>query len=344
MGAVSALIFILLLIVRLGLLEKEKADQTGVRPFNERRLTDREVWMNIFQQDQKIGYVHRQFFSTLEGYRVLESVFMQINAMGMVQDIRFKTEGNLHPDLTLSSFDFELLSGLFPFKARGALQGQILTLLITSGKGSEQKVELPLKKTLHLSTGLLEALGAEDLKPRESRTFYVFDPMTATERPVTFSMLSEQTIPIMGRQETAKKVSVDFMGMSQVAWIGKDGAVLKEEGALGIRLEQVTRREALEKISLLPGTDLAEFASIPANKVLSDVEKLNGLKFRLGGVEEGDLFLNGDRQSLKGGVLTIRKESAPSLPPHAVKPRSEEMEAYLAATPFIQSDLSIMFL
>ena len=121
--------------------------------------------MNIYQEERKIGYAHRQFFKTLEGYKFLESVFMQINTMGMVQDIRFKTEGNLHHNLSLSSFNFQLLSNLFRFKARGVLKDKILTLFIGSAIGSEEKIDLPLRKEIHLSAGILELLSAEDLKP-----------------------------------------------------------------------------------------------------------------------------------------------------------------------------------
>jgi hypothetical protein len=337
-GAVFLLIFVFLLILRLGLLEKGEIDVRRDHAFDTRSGTNQDIWMNIFQNNQKIGYVHRQFFGTIEGYRVIESVFMQINIMGMVQDIRFRTEGQLHPDLTLSSFDFELLSGLFRFRARGLLKDKILTFFMTGGTGSEKKVELPIQKEIHLSNGLLETMNAEAMKPGERRTLHVFDPITTTERPVTVSVLSEETIRVMGRQETAKKVSVDFMGLSQRAWIGKGGAVLREEGTLGITLEQVTREEALRTINHFPGTDLAEFASIPSNRVLHDVEKLEELKLRLQGIEKGALFLNGGRQSMKDGVLTIRKELISILPPRSVKPRSGEIEASLAATPLIQSD------
>jgi hypothetical protein len=182
-------------------------------------------------------------------------------------------------------------------------------------------------------------LNAEDLKPGERITFHVFDPATIAERPVKVSVLSEETIPIMGRQERAKKVSIDFMGVPQFAWIGKDGAVLKEEGSFGIRLEQVTKEEALQKIALFPGTDLAEIASIPSNKVIHDVNQLKELKLKLDGMEDGDLFLNGDRQSLKNKILTIRRESISNLPPRRGGEKIvEEGKTYLEATPFIQSD------
>ncbi len=338
-GSLFAVIFTILMLVRLGLLERGEGDFSEDLAFRTQARADRDAWMNIYQEERKIGYSHRQFFKTLEGYRFSESVFMQINTMGMVQDIRLKTEGNLHHNLSLSSFNFELLSNLFRFKVRGVLKDKTLTLFLRSATGSEQKIDLPFKKEIHLSAGILELLSAENLKPGDSRTFHVFDPMTTTERPVKVLVVDEETISIMERQEEAKKVSVDFMGASQFAWIGKDGTVLREEGSLGIRLEQVTREEALQRITVLPGTDLVEFASIPVNKFIRNVEQLNELELKLEGIDVGILFLNGGRQSLQGNVLTIRRESISNLlSQSAVQKNPEDSKTYLKPTPLIQCD------
>jgi hypothetical protein len=337
-GSLFILTFAFLLILRLGILEKVEAEHKGGPIFNAQTKTDRETWMNIFQQGERIGYAHRQFYKTVEGYRIFESVFMQINLMGMLQDVRFKTEGNFHHDLTLSSFDFELQSSLFHFKARGVLKGKILTLF-TGKRGLEQKIDFPIEKKTYLSVGILEALIHENLKPGDSRTLYIFDPTTVTQRPVKVDVLSEETIQIMGRQERAKKVSVHFMGVPQFAWIGENGTVLKEEGPLGIRLEQVTKDEALNKMTLSQSADLAEIVSIPANKILHDVSQLKELKIKIDGIEDGEIFLNGDRQSLKNNILTIRRESLSNLP-SSIKGEKVFVDGktYLESTPFIQSD------
>jgi hypothetical protein len=336
-GSFFILLFIFLLMVRLGLIGRGEEDGDHLLPTQVQ--ADRETWMNIYQQEQKIGYVHRQIFKTLEGYKILESVFMQINTMGMMQDLRFKTVGSLKPDLTLSSFDFDLFSSLFRFKARGTLKDKTLTLSMASGAGPEQKLNLPLKKDIHLSVGLLEILSAGDLKPGDSRTFTVFDPITATERSVKILVVEEETILVMDREERAKKVSVEFMGVSQFAWIGKDGAALREEGPLGIRLEQVAKEEALQRIALLPGTDIAAFASIPSNRMIRSVDQLTELKLTLTGLDEKLLFLEGDRQSLQDRILIIRKEPVSYLlSQHQSQKASEEMKKYLGPAPFIQSD------
>ncbi len=337
-GTLFAMAFVFLLILRLGIFQKDEAEERADRSLEVRTRMDRETWMNIYQQGQKIGYAHRQFSKTVEGYRVLESVFMRVNTMGMAQDIRFKTEGNLRPDLSLSSFDFELQSSLFHFKARGVLDGKILALS-TGTPGSEQRIDLPFEKEVHLPVGILEALNAENLKSGDSRTFYVFDPATTAERSVKVVVLAEEMISVMGRQEKAKKVSVDFMGAPQYAWIGRDGTVLKEEGSLGIRLEQVAKEEALSKVAISPGADLTEIASIPANQVIRDVHQLQELKLKLEGIDSAGLFLHGGRQSLQDDVLTIRRESIlNSLSRGSGKKVFTGGKTYLESTPFIQAD------
>lgn len=337
-GALFALIFVFLFIQRLGIFQEREVEIKEELPFYARSQEDRETWMNILQQGQRIGFAHRQMDRTDTGYRIRESVFMRISTMGMVQDIRYRTEGNLRPDFTLSHFDFELQSSLFHFKASGLVKEKNLTLM-TNTSGSEQKIEIPLEKDVHLSVGILEAINVEDLRPGDQRLFQVFDPTTGAQRPVRIVMLAEETIPIKGRQEKAKKVSVALMGVTQFAWVGRDGTILKEEGPLGIKLEQVPREEALQKIVLMPNTDLAEVASIPSDRVLDDVDRLTELKLMLGGIEERELFLNGGRQSLKEKVLTVRKESISNLSSQKLGEKIPEVvKTYLEPTPLIQSD------
>ncbi len=331
-GIAFAFIFIFLFTVRLGLFQKG-GENESIHPVSDlQSIGGREIWMDIYQGEQKIGYVHRQFLKTAEGYRILESVFMRINTLGMVQDIRYRTVGDLDHHLALSTFDFELQSSLFHFKARGGIKDNRLTFY-SGPTGSEQRIDLPIENKVYLPLGILESMNQESLKPGDSRSFHVFDPMSMAQRPVKVTFLSEEDISVMGRQERAKKVSVDFMGVPQFAWVGKEGTVLKEEGSLGIRLEQTTREEALRKVLISSSADLAEIVSIPANKSFTDVDRLSELRLRLEGIEEKRLFLNGDRQLFKDGVLTVRKESVPG-----EGKISREEKRYLESTPFIQSD------
>ncbi|OGP62807.1 MAG: hypothetical protein A2170_09705 [Deltaproteobacteria bacterium RBG_13_53_10] len=333
-GVLFILVFLSLLFLRLGILDERKGNQReSLSAAN--AWSDRENWMNIFQQDQKIGHAHRQFFETPDGYRILESVVMRINMMGMVQDISLRTEGNFDYDFLLSSFYFELQSNLFGFTARGIRKDKTLTLFTGKG-GSEQRFDYPFEKETYLSLGMLD-LVYRNLKMGESRTIDIFDPATAAKRPVRIEMVGEETIPIMGRQEKSRKILIQLMSLSQYVWIDEDGTVLKEEGPLGIRLVRVSKDDALGRIAGLQSRDLVEVASIPSNRVLGSPGELSLLRVRLDGIEGGEVLLQGGRQSLKDGVLTVRKETISG---HSSmrKEAGPEEKGYLLPSPLIQSD------
>ncbi|MCX5908586.1 MAG: transglutaminase-like domain-containing protein, partial [Deltaproteobacteria bacterium] len=140
----------------------------------------------------------------------------------------------------------------------------------------------------------------------------------------------------MGQPQKARKVAVDFMGAKQFAWVGKDGAVLKEKGLLGMTLEKVSREKALDGFDLMASADLTEAASIRANRTIDHPDALKTLTVRLDKIHPENLSLAGDRQRYRHNLLTIEKETLPaSFSSGAVLP---EHRPFLRASPFIQSD------
>ncbi len=330
------MIFALLLAVRVVGLPKPSSGATdtisgqpGVNPVGE-------FWMNITQAGQKIGYAQRSFSRTEGGFHFSENIFMRINTMGVVQPLTVRTAAELKPDRTLASFQFDLGSNLFRFTARGEVEGKKLTVRI--GASPEEKINvITLSEPPYLGGGILESAGAWELKPGEGRTFPVFDPASLGQRPVRITFLGEEGLTIMGKSRPARKLSVDFMGMKQIAWVDPDGSVLREEGILGIALERVTREEALAGLEGAVSADLTEIASISSSKPIEDAAALKVLKVRLDGLQQGSFFLDGDRQIYRNGVLTIRRESTfdPSIRPGGA---AGDLGAFLKPTSFIQSD------
>ncbi len=85
--------------------------------------------MNIYQNKKKIGVIHRKFNPLENGrFQTEEYVTMQINTMGITQALNLSTETDLNPDMTFSSFNFDLTSSLFRFNARGYVSKDKLIL------------------------------------------------------------------------------------------------------------------------------------------------------------------------------------------------------------------------
>lgn len=335
-GTGAILLFTILLIFRLGIPGKlfPAPGKTVILPQGD--IPAGEAWVNISQNGRKIGYASRLFTRTGQGFGFSENVFVRINTMGIVQPLTMQTTAELKPDRTLSSFQFNLGSSLFRFAVQGEVTGKKLT--IRMGEAGREKVSvIDFTEAPYLGSGFLNSVGMLGLKPGEVRRLIIFDPASLGQKEVRITLLGHETLTVMGQNRRAVKVSIDFMGMKQVAWIDSDGTVLREEGILGIVLEKVTRQQALAGLEGAVSADLTEIAAIPASRPIEDPGVLKILKLRLDGLPANLFFLDGGRQAYRSGLLTIRRESL--LHPSAIQGFTvEALSEFLTSTSFIQSD------
>ena len=325
---VSGLLFFLLLGIRLDLFRPAQS-LTETKPLDP---AARESWMNIFQKGERIGYAHRRLSPRPDGYDLLDTTRIRINTMGMVQDINVRTTGSLHSDMSLDSFSFELQSSQFQFRIRGKREGNMLSLF-TGGK----ELTIPVEEGLFLTAGTLDAVFNADLKVDQSQRFLIFDPATSGQRPVHITMKGHEQLEIMGRKHSAKKVQIDFMGMSQFAWIGEDGSVLQEDGLLGIRLQQTTRRDVMDGLPLSSSPDLTEMVSILPKGDLSQLLERKHLQLKITGMTE-NILLDGGRQRYENGILTISREDLSA----GIEPNAQMPMDHRDPTALIQSDHPII--
>lgn len=341
-GVAFALVFTVLLSIRINLFGKLLPAPQTASFSSVISLSERDTWMNISHKDRKIGYSHSTISQTSKGYRLTEILYMRLNTMGMVQDLNLKTQADLHPDLSISSFDFEISSGRFRFAVTGTFFQNILSIQ-TQNSGSSRKYDIKVKEKPYLAAGIADAVIAEGLRPGETRTFNVFDPATMGQEPVVVRIAGKEGVLNMGRKKDATKVLLTFKGTTQEAWIGEDGEILKEEGLLGIRLDKTSRHDALFGLPIKASQDLTEVVSVPSNVIIEHPEDLKHLKVKIEGISFDRLDLDGGRQRLEGQVLTIEKEGLTDLKVELTSSErtdtSKNIEnRFLQPTLFIQSD------
>ena len=335
-GAGAILLFTLLLMIRLDIQGKFfPGSGTTVSP-PKADIPAGEAWMNIIQNGRKIGYANRTLTAMERGFLFSENLFLRINTMGSIQPLTLRTTGEMKPDGTLSDFQFDLRSNLFLSSVRGEIAGHTLTLRV--GELGEEKVSvIQLTEAPYLGGGFLGSFAMMELKPGEEKTLSIFDPASLGQKEVRIIRLGDEPLTFMGERRQARKLSFDFLGMKQVAWIDPDGTVLREEGVLGIVMEKVTRQTALAGLEGAVSADLTEMAAIPSSRTIEEPGSLKLLKIRFEGLPETPFLLDGGRQSYRSGLLTIRGESPldPSIisggPPGDLSP-------FLRPTNFIQSN------
>ena len=337
-GSLVALIFISLFMGRLGLFEKLVNRPKTLTISAATMPQDKETWMNIFQGSRKIGFSHARLSTENGGYRLVETVRMRINTMGMAQDVHLETRGRLKADYSLADFDFKINSGRFSFSAKGTVSGNVLSVH-TTGIEEGRTLDIRLKKKPYLLAATTTAMAAAELKPGDKYTFGIFDPATLGQTPVIVEVIGVEDLHIAGKNRTATKVALNFRGSTQIAWIGENGDVLREEGLLGIRLEKTSREFARQGHATRSSADLTQIASVASNVALDDLDRRWALKIEISGIPIERVRLNGGRQTFENNILTISKESMENLAVDIGDSSLQTFEKiFLKPTPFIQSD------
>jgi hypothetical protein len=332
-GIVITIVFLVLLAVRLELFKEKPLDNPAGQKLEISRSP--ESWMNIYQNNKKIGVIHRKFIILKNGrFRTSENTIMQINTMGVTQALNLSTETDLNPDMTFSSFNFDLNSNLFHFNARGYISKDKL-ILLTGLPHARQKTIVPIKDMPHISGNIYEAAFLAGLEKDKTRDFSIFDPSTLGLRKISVTRNADEIIPIMGKRVLTQKFCADLMGAKNCAWLGKDGEVLKEMGILGLSMEKVSAGQARVGIATDGAVDFTQIASIPSNRMIAAPSKLTEIKIKIGGIRD-PFVLHGGRQIFHQDILTIAKETLPSPVPQNNIPVS--LQRYLQPSPLVQSN------
>ncbi len=322
-GVCCGLLFFTLLAVRLDLFTESRPMPLPVTKSNPAAYT----WHEIYQESEKIGYSHRRMTPLTDGHRISETTFMRINTMGLVQDINVLTTGTLAPDMSLTSFSFELKSSRFNFKASGQVHANEIRLQVNG-----QHSVLPVETPVYLTAGLFDAVSAIDINIGETRTFNIFDPSSMSQRPIQVTFAGMEKIRIMGSQITARRLETDFLGARHTAWVSLEGEILQETGPLGITLKKSDATQALKNISNHT-QDLTRLVSVDGGRRLPNPEKIKVIDYKIKGIRMLPEMAGG-RQSLSDNLLTVRLENpyAPGAPPVPGQPE------FLSPSLFVQSD------
>ncbi len=334
-GLLCALVFAALLGLRIGLvnlpLEHGGSSARAV-------LTapgDAERWMKILQDDRHIGYAHSQLVRENAGYRLKEDLYLRLNTMGLVQDLRLNYDGQLDDTMALAAFRFDMQSGRFSVGIEGQMEGDWLICRIDSG-GTGKTARLRFDSPPFLPAGIFPATAAAGLVPDQTYRYPIFDPATMARGEVSVTVIGREPIVIGKETLTATRVELVYKGLHQQAWIDDDGTVLMEKGLLGLQQIRSTREEALQPLTLTASADLTRMAAVTPDRPIADARRQKWLKLRLDGVGPDRLPASDNRQVRNGRELLIRLEPLPE--DRASLTLTGDFQPYLLPSPLVQAD------
>jgi len=294
-------------------------------------------WRGVYYRGEKIGFTVSQVQPIDGGFELREDGRLQFTLLGAHTFAILKTVAHVDQSFTLQDFDFSLDPGTGPMAIKGRLDGQKMSLEITSKAGTRTETRhLVDKPALMLSVG--RRLAAEGLTPGTTRQWAVFDPATMKNAPVNIA-IGPREVAIAGarRPIPAFKVDMTFSGITTTAWVTDTGEIVREESPMGLITILETQEQAMTlTVSNRMQADMLENAAIvplmPSRQRIVEPRDVKTLRMQMTGVNLAE-DLEGSGQTVDGGLVEV-------LDPRDLEPgpAPADLDQYLRPEPFIESD------
>jgi hypothetical protein len=307
-------------------------DATGLAAAPIEAGDGREEWFGLYQGEHKVGHARRVTTRIDDGWRFRDESTFVLAMLGTPQRVTTTLDAETDATFALRRFQFVLTSPAATFAATGHSDGRTLEARYgVEGRGDT--LILPLAEPIHLPGMLRPRIAAASPEPGTRFAHEVLSPMTLRNEPV--STLVEAREIVDGRQ--VLRLAEESQGMKARVWVADDGRVVREEAQMGFMLRAEPREQALAGIDEAAPVDLAVSTRIPLRGTVSAPRERARLVLRVTGEAASRIPQSPPRQRVAAGVLTVVRETPPA-PGRAPSDVPSDVRAWLAPSPFIESD------
>lgn len=305
-----------------------------------REVEDREEWMGIYAQAQKIGYASTRLSRAHGGWLLEERASLRLSLLGIPREIRSTTTVEVTESFLLRGFLTRVESGPTRFEAEGRIRGSELWVEVRSA-GRIREIRIPVKEIPWLPQTLRYMLLLQgEMEVGQRFRMPMIDPLTFSMEPMEIVVEARDRIELGQRELEALRLGYSWAGLRSKAWVSLAGEVLREEGFGGLSMVKETREQALgEGWAVGKGVDLFRAMSVPAEPVMDEPRRISYLKVRFSGADLSNFSTGGIRQRRSGREVEVTKEDMGKAMSYELPhPRTEQLAGFLDPTPLVQSD------
>jgi hypothetical protein len=303
----------------------------------------RENWMEIFLQNEKVGYSVTRLRRSGDETLFEKEVSLNLNLMDEMTESRISTRSRSDLNFRLKDFQFSISSRGVDYRITGVVQGEWLHVS-TGPEGEGERKTIRLNASPTLGEGIGQFFEGRPLQEGDEFEFSLLDPSTLTQERVLLRVIGKETVHLRESTYPAYRLATEILGQRVTLWLDESGSVLKEEGFLGLSSIRSDAFAAPRNLAGRKGEDFYDISAIKTKGKIRDERNLAYLRLGWGGGDPRVSLpltpLNGGRQRFQNGEIEITRESIPSMAgfllPYSRKDR--EMAQFLRPEPQIECD------
>jgi hypothetical protein len=263
-------------------------------------LESTEEWLGIFLQGQRIGYTFTKISRTADGVFTESRSRMTLSMMQMARSIETHVFARTDNDYLLEEFSLMISTQGHETQVEGQVEDKTLTLTSYS-QGVSQTQTIELQERPYIPEAVEEIIRRRNMQPGDEISIPYFDPTTQSSTTARVKMMHTETVPVMDRTMTGKRVEVTAQGISSIMWFDDAFALIKVwVPALGMESVPMSREEALAEVMPTEAFDLLGFFAVRLDTELPPPSSLSYVKLRLQNITTADLDLEDAYQRITG--------------------------------------------
>jgi len=304
-------------------------------------------WSKILFNGSPIGYSHTSLESeetnASERYTLNNRLYLKLSIMGETHALTADTTASLNSQYQLQKFSFGLSSKIYSLSIKGQrVGGPVFDVELSTDSGStSRRVQIPDDAIIYSP---MTELALQRLRAGNQLSVKAFDPATLSTSVMVIRALRNEEITVGGRKHSCTVLATDMQGATVLSWMAADGRILRQETPFGWTMELCAPEEAFEIArKAAPSGDLLAGLAVPCEGEIRRPRSCSSLTLRLSGAAFSENDLAFPRQKTvsagqDGAVLVVSRGHVPSSASAQSEDVNPAVKAFLAATPFIQSD------
>lgn len=286
-----------------------------------------ERWNGIFFQDQHVGYAVSHVTPTADGGTLYEerSQF-RIAAFGKLQRVVVADAALVDKTGALRRFDFFQAADRVRIVARGEVLANEIRIEVDQG-GETQTLSFPISKPPQVGISLEDTIRRTPLAVGVRFSVPFFNPVLMADGELKMKVTD---VEVLANGEEAYWVESEFQGVQTRQLVLPSGAVLRQEGALGMSIVRMTREEAEKIDEDAEPVDLIALSAVRLKGRLKSPRGTRRITLRVSGVDPARIPNEAPLQRVEESNVTVDVPLWEELPVLPVRDDSEP--SWLAST------------
>ena len=205
--------------------------------------------------------------------------------LGHPIEIRANVNWTLDENGKMEDLKFTLDSGDSLFTAEGKVENEVLRLNVRTGE-TEFTKELPISENILVSDAFSPMMTLPDMEEGVEYAVDMIDPVGLVTRKARLRAAGMEKIELGGNSVDARRIEVDFAGITVIVWGTADGEIVKVDTPVGLVMIKEPPEVAVSGGA--PGVmppDLASAAAIPVGEVIERPYDAQRILVRFKGVD-----------------------------------------------------------